>query len=440
MMKVFKMIFAISIFLLLLSGCDFTTVDKMYALPRRPDSYFDLQNAIDAAMVGREYCAPKAGDHQQIVQTADLDGDAQDEYLLFAKENSQQPLRILIFQKTQDKFALMDTISCNGTIFDQVAYAQMDDKPGFEIIVGRQLSDQVMRFVSVYTLKDGRAEQMLNTGYKAFLPADLDEDGFTELFILRPGPEENDEAIAELYGIEKGAMERSMEVSLSGIAENVKRLVFGRLQGGAPAVYVASQVGEDALVTDAYTAIDGVLTNVVVSNSSGTNVKTMRNYFIFADDMDHDGVMELPSLVDMIPISQGENDDSQKLIRWYAMDKSGNTVDKLCTYHDFLAGWYMIVDSTLAERLTVAQQGNDYDFFLWDKHYRTPIRMMTVSALTGQDRELVSESEGYVTLLKTDTVIYVANLGTAAEEYGITEDNLIGRFQLISQPWNNGET
>ena len=440
MKKIIKIIFTISIFLLLSSGCDFTTVDKMYALPKRPDSYFDLQNAIDAAMVGREYCAPKAGDHQQIVQTADLDGDGQDEYLIFAKENSQQPLRILIFRKVQDKFALMDTISCNGTAFDQVAYAQMDDMPGFEIIVGRQLSDQVMRFVSVYTLTDSRTEQMLNTGYKAFLPVDLDEDSVTELFILRPGPEENDAAIAELYGIEKGAMERSVEVSLSGIADSVKRLVFGRLQGGAPAVYVASQVGEDALVTDVYTVLDGILTNVAVSSSSGTDVKTMRNYFVFADDMDHDGVMELPSLVDMIPISQGENNDSQKLICWYAVDKTGNTVNKLCTYHDFLSGWYMIVDSTLAERLTVAQQGNDYDFFLWDKHYRTPIRIMTVSALTGQNREQIAQTAGYVTLLKTDTVIYVADLGTAAEEYGITEDNLTGRFHLISQPWNNGET
>ena len=89
--------------LLLFCGCEFRTVDEMYALPKRPDSYHDLQSAIDMAMSNLEYCAPKAGENQQTVQSADLNGDGEAEHIIFAKENAQQPLRILIFQKQSDK-------------------------------------------------------------------------------------------------------------------------------------------------------------------------------------------------------------------------------------------------------------------------------------------------------------------------------------------------
>ena len=36
--------------LFLLTGCQVRTVDQMYCLPRRPQSYNDLQAVIDAAM------------------------------------------------------------------------------------------------------------------------------------------------------------------------------------------------------------------------------------------------------------------------------------------------------------------------------------------------------------------------------------------------------
>lgn len=425
---------------MVLCGCAFRTVDEMYALPKRPDSYHDLQSVIDAAMSGLEYLSPRSGENQQSVQSADLDGDGENEYLIFAKENAQQPLRILIFKNQADTYVHLDTISCNGSAFDRVEYTQMDDKPGVEIIVGRQLNDQVLRFVSVYSMQNGQIQQLLNTGYSQYLPVDMDEDSLYELFILRSGPEEDSPGVAEVFGVKKGIMERSMEVSLSESVENVKRVVSGRLLGGKPAVYVASYVREDSLVTDIFTDIEGTLTNVVAGEHSGTGVQTIRNYYVYADDMDGDGVMELPTLVDMIPITSGETGTDQKLIRWYAVDKLGGRVDKLYTYHDFTAGWYMEVDSSWAGRLTVAQQGSDYDFFLWDKNFRTPLRIFTVSVLTGQNRDQVASGGDFLVLLRTDTAIYVADLSSAAAEYGVTKENLVSRFHLIRQPWNSGET
>ena len=168
----------------LLSGCAMRTVDQMYFPPKRSESYNNLQSVIDQAMVGKEYCAPISGENQQTVQMADLEGDGIAEYLLFAKSNSgDKPLQILIFRQQEEDYVLADTIDSNGTAFELVEYVPMDDAGGVEIVVGRQLSDQLMRSVSVYTFRAGLIEQVLNTNYTKLLTCDLDADPLKELMV-----------------------------------------------------------------------------------------------------------------------------------------------------------------------------------------------------------------------------------------------------------------
>ena len=40
---------------MLLSGCNIRTVDKLYLLPERSDAYKNLQSLINQALSGREY-------------------------------------------------------------------------------------------------------------------------------------------------------------------------------------------------------------------------------------------------------------------------------------------------------------------------------------------------------------------------------------------------
>ena len=60
---------------MLLCGCTMTTVDELYAPPKRSAEYEKLQQAIDLAMVGMEYASPLSGENRQMVQMADLNGD-----------------------------------------------------------------------------------------------------------------------------------------------------------------------------------------------------------------------------------------------------------------------------------------------------------------------------------------------------------------------------
>ena len=433
------LLFLLLAVVLILCGCSMATVDQMYCPPKRSDAYNNLQSVIDQSMAGLFYCAPSAGEHQQTVQMTDLDGDGVDEYLLYAKGEVNQPLQILIFQEKAGSYVHVDTIEHNGFAFDQVEYVQMDDRPGTEIVVGCQISDQLLRTVSVYTFANQQAEHLISVNYTKFLTVDLDTDGFAELFLLRPGPHSADNGVAELYGIEDGVIERSNEVNMSRPTDNLKRILIGKLHDKDAAVYVASTVDETALITDVFAYVGDVFTNVSFSNESGTSVSTQRNYYVYADDIDNDGVVELPFLVKTKPLAVQYGTKHHNLIRWYAMVSDGSEIVKSYTYHNFIGGWYMDLGEQWAPRLSVLQQGNNYEFYVWDEDYKRVRKVMTIFTLTGQSKESQVEESDQFVLLKTDTVIYTMKLEQAAERYGITQENAMLNFHLIQQDWKTGE-
>ena len=438
-----KRIFTILILICILmgfSGCVFKTVDEMYRLPKRSEEYNALQQVIDSAMGEMSYCAPVSGQQRQTVQMADLNGDGTQEYILFAKGNSEQPLQILIFGQNGQTYRHIDTIQCSGSVFDRVEYVQMDNRPGLEIVVGRQLSDQVLRSVSVYSFTNGAAEQLFTANYHRFLGVNLDGDANMELMILRPGLTSVDRGVVELYSIFQGQVLRSREVNMSEPIDKMKRILVGKLHGDIPAVYVASAIGESALITDVYALIDGEFTNVTFSNESGTSVKTLRNYYIYADDIDEDGITELPHLVDMRRLDQSHISNDQYIIRWYSMTTDGGEVDKICTYHDYIGGWYLELENGLAPYVFAVQQGNQCIFYLWDENYKTYLELMTIYTYTGQSRQTQGSSNGNFILVETDSSVYAASVTEEALSYGISKQSLPGDFHLIRQDWNTGET
>lgn len=431
---IFFLLFVVAI---LFTGCNMSTIDQMYCLPKRSEDYLNLQSAMESAMVGLEYHAPIAGDHQQPVQMVDLDGDENEECLVFARGSGEKPLKILIFAQVQNEYVLAGTIENNGTAFEQVQYVSFTGREGVDLIVGRQVSDQVVRPVSVYTLYQGRMEQILTTQYSRFVTTDLNQDGKSELLILRPGEAPASNGIAELFGIQDGVLERSQEVTMSEPADKIKRIMINRLGDGPAAVYVASDVKGTAIITDVFALLNGTFTNVSLSNESGTSVQTLRNYYVYADDVDEDGVLELP---DLLPMASTDDNSlaNQYLIRWYAMQSDGSEVDKAYTYHSFPGGWYLELPNEIAPLMSVVQYGNSYEFSV-----RTAdgvvTKLMTLYSFTGKEREEQAIADNRFVLFRTDSTVYAGHLEVASAAYNLTQESLIHAFHLITQDLINGE-
>ena len=423
---------------LLLTGCATQTVEEMYALPKRSKAYDKLQFAIDSAMAGLTYCAPRSGDNQQTVQSADLDGDGVEEYLVFAKSTDEKPLQVLIFKQEPDgTVRQVETISSNGQTFEQVEYVEFDDVPGCELVIGQQVSDQVLRSVAVYTFAGGSAELLLLNVYSKFITCDLNEDGFSELMVLRPGEAATERGMAVLYGSQNGQIIRSVETELSEEPSKIRRISVGRLQGGTPAVYVGSATEsaaeEDAIVTDIFALKDGEFTNISFSSEADTSVRTLRNFYVYADDIDNDGILELPSLIKMKPVTSRQAKQQQFLLRWFSLDVNGWEMDKMFTFHNYLEGWYLELSSDWASRVSVEKERDVYAFYVWDDSFQQATMLFKLYVFTGADRDKLSSGDGRFPLHRAEGVAYAASLEYGASDYGITQDQLIQAFHLLRQ-------
>lgn len=423
-----------------LSGCALHTVDEMYRLPKRSKSDSYLQSVIDQSMAELDYSAPIAGENQQTVQTVDLNGDGLVEFVVFARDSSAKNLRILIFFAQENSFTLGASIETSGYAFEQVEYVDIDDQPGLEMVVGRQVSDQILRSMSVYSFASGEPEQLITANYQKFLTCDLDQNGKKEVMLIQSGQTEADRGIAVLYSYDQGHMVRSREAEMSTPSDCVKRIMTSRLSSGEPAVYVASSVDENAIITDVFSLRRGSFANISFSNDSGTSVQTLRNYYVYADDIDGDGVLELPDLITMQPIKNSTSAEQQYLIRWYAMDIKGKEVTKLHTFHNYVGGWYLELDEDWAERISVIQTETTFWFYVWDPQFTSAELLLSLHVFTGSDREEQAVAENRFVLYRAEGAVYSAKLEGGAIAHQITQDELIPCFRLIHQAWKTGET
>ena len=436
--RIFIRLLALFVLCSLLSGC-VMTVDQMYRIPKRSERYEALQDQIDIAMGDMVYSAPVSGENRQTVQMADLDGDGVEEFILFARAAEDNPLRILIFRQEEDSSVLFQVIQSTGSAFEQVEYVDIDGKPGLEIVVGRQVSEQLQRTLSVFSFAEGEARQLLSAGYNKYLSCDLNGDGLKDLMLLRSGETEADMGHAVLYSYGNDGLQRSREAELSRQGTSIKRISAGKLHGGEEAVFVASSVEESAILTDVFTLKDGVFTNISFSTEAGNSVQTLRNYYVYAEDLNNDGMTELPFLITM-KAAMGEDTGEQHLIRWYSMDIDGREINKLYTYHNYAGGWYLQLDSQWAPRLSVVQEGSIYTFYLWDEGYMSAQVLFTIYCFTGSSREEQAVENNRFLLHRSDVTVFACERSELAQELEITQEDIINSFRLIHRDWNTGET
>ena len=248
-----------------LSGCFLEPAENLYAIPKQSSDYYELQSAIEKAMPeGAAYCPPTAGENQQAVQLADLDGDGKDEAIVYLKTSGTAPLSVCVFGKREGKYTLIARVDFSGSSFDHVEYVQIDGAAGNELVVGRQISDQVAQTLGVYALRGDALQELLTANYSEFITTDLDEDSNRDLVLLRADTEQI--GVAEYYHWKDDQLLREREASMTAAVTAVRRIITGKMCESVPAVFVASEFGEGTIVTDIFGLRSGEFTNLTLTD------------------------------------------------------------------------------------------------------------------------------------------------------------------------------
>ena len=84
-------------------------------------------------------------------------------------------------------------------------------------------------------------------------------------------------------------------------------------------MYVSTISDENAVYTDILALKEDNLIKLEYSTVQTSGVQTLRNYYVYAEDVDDDGIIEIPSLISVNPISASWQMEEQYQVRWYSI-------------------------------------------------------------------------------------------------------------------------
>lgn len=420
--------------LILLSGCFMRGTEELYCVPKRSNAYLNLQEMVETAIGEGDYCAPVSGENRQAIQQADLDGDGQDEYIVYARTGEEKPLKIFIFQSSGDHFLLRHALEGEGSSFDRVYYAQIDGAGGMELVVGRRVSDQVPQALSVYSFRSDDITELVSTNYTDYAVSDVDANDRSDLFVIRADTQQRN-AVAELYRWRDGELVRDNEADLSAPPESYKRTIIGNLSDGTPAFFVASSYDESRIITDVLALRDQVFCNITLSDESGTSTSTVRNYYVYSADIDGDGITEVPNTELLPSVSFDAQTENQYLIIWSSISPDGSRVEKLRTYHNYADGWYLTLPKSWTGNLVVSRrvQGTSmgYVFYHLKPDGKTE-RFLSIYEISGQTASDDLDIGHGVVLATWNGTSYVAFADSGGEAAALSPEELQTMFHSIT--------
>ena len=422
----------------LLAGC-LKSTEELYTLPQQSDEYYELQRAIDGVLVGGAvYSAPLGGANQQAVQLADLDADGEDEAIAFVKTTDAMPLKAYIFDKTGSGYERIAVIEGNGSSFESVEYAQIDGEPGLDVVIGWQVSDQVLKAIAAYSLRDDGLMELMSASYSAYKLTDLDQDGLNEVFLVRQDTA-GQSGVAELYSCAGGVLERAPEAQMTGSAASLRRIVTGYMDTGVPAIFVASTNEESYIITDVFAISDGVFQNIIFRDAESGSAAAVRNYYVYATDIDLDGLIELPNPVELTNVT-ADAANTYWAIQWYNLTLEGDRIHKQTTYHNISGGWFLTLqddwNSLVVFRGNPVGSTSGYVFALWPGEGELQ-ELFTIYSFSGENAASQAQSDGRFLLAQKGETVYAAALGDSSA--GLTEQMLQQMFHFIQEDWNTGE-
>ena len=417
---------------LVLCGCEFgSNVEDLYTLPKMPEEYTGLNQLLDELRTqGYEYTVPMSGQYLQSVHMVDLDGDRTVEAIaFFRKNNDEKPMKIFVYKAVEGSYELLCSVEGGGSSIDSVRYEDLNGDEQLELIVGWKMAADVQT-LAVYSIRR-EALPLMSSSYSRYTIEDIDNDGLTELFVLRG---DSSVPTMEIYTWQTNILAVGYHCTLSSSMTELSRgsIVNGTTMEGRKAVFVTGVTEQNKAVTDVLVwqsdfAGNGSVVNAAVNDSTGRSALVQPYRQLLPDDINNDGITELPA-----PESSSSQNDT--LVYWCQCSTTGYTYVISQTYHSQSNGWYFVLPDDWWDRVTITEQetmAGENQVILSVDNY--PV--VAIYTLTGENRESRANLSGRFLIRRQTGVIYAAELLEGSVMYEMDQAQLRNNFNLTVSEW-----
>ncbi|MBE6845123.1 MAG: hypothetical protein E7508_05320 [Ruminococcus sp.] len=397
--------FLITVFLpLILTGCTFSaSVETLLSPPKLDKQQQDIYNALEnytGENISLKY--PKSGDNLSAFIIEDIDGDSEDEAIVFYEKNAVKTeeglLRINILDTVDSKWRSVYDHAADGNEIEQVEVTRLGDCDRINVIVGYSLINRSEKKISIYDYSDGKLNTNLgNEPYSVFETADLNGDGSDELFIAA-AKSASKEAVAVLYHLYDSGEYKRSEVELNAAYTNYCKISCNSELSEETTVFLDAETGNGNVVTEVL-RVDNQNNLLEVFSPDTEKLETMRPSAYLSADIDDDGEVEIP--VPKFCRGYDENSDNPiYFTSWYNINDR-KPEHKYESYYSITDGYIFMIPQQWYGKVTAGADISKNEIYLCSGNDpETADNIFTVRVVSGKEKSTISEENDWI-LIRT---------------------------------------
>ncbi len=433
--KRFIRLAAVFAVLIQLCGCSFgATVDTLLVPPSLGKEQEQIYQALQYAAgkdIKLQY--PKTGDYLSAFIISDLDGDSEDEALVFYAKmgltSAENSLRLNVLDKRQDKWSSVCDVPAAGAEIERVIISPIGPDTGTQIAIGYSIMDQSDKELVVYGYQDGELVQNFTAGYSLFDIHDLDGDGMQELLVLQA--DSDSAAKAAVYVSNEEGQFRKTQLTLRSSCTGFSQVLYAVREDGSSDVYADMLTGVTNIQTEVFVFDGDTLSHVLEDESAAS--ETTRPVSCLTLDIDSDGIPEIP-VQTIFPGYEGNAADQNiRLTRWMTVE-SNQLAEKYRGYYSVSEGYAFMLPDSWRTEVTAIGDGitGDIVFYHYNGSLSEPMQeLMRIGTASDRDTRDSLLEDGYSLLHSRGNAYYFMNVCESGDSLYIPESELLSCFRFV---------
>ncbi len=364
--------------LFLFSGCslNFSFVETLMQPPVFFDEYAQLQKAFSEAVKEESVlCAPVSGEHRSAIVLQDIDGDSQEEaFIFYAAESNKFNAAMYCFEMSDGRWNAVGSYPGSGSSVYEVGFVDLDNNGVFEILVSWSLYEgNENRMLSVF-MKNGsnRLEELVSESVNIMQVLDIDGDTFSEILVVT-----SDNArsvgtnVARAFKLKDGRFSILGETKLDSSVSKYVGIQVEKSADLPTRVYIDAAKGESQMITEVIyiDAESGALCNHFYDEQTASTQKTLRNSHLRCNDVNNDGVVDIPVQIPLKGANNEENAASgfgpMNLTQWINADNGKMNSFSVVKYQlvNETAGFSVDVPPAAIGKFCVKTSSNEWQLY-----------------------------------------------------------------------------
>ncbi|MCD7804448.1 MAG: hypothetical protein LUH03_04740 [Oscillospiraceae bacterium] len=436
-----KRILAVILSCLLLTGCEAFTfsVDELLVAPSISDDQEALKQALyDNVGHTVTLAYPQSGDYRSAFVIADLDGDENDEALVFYTASSAtasgtgENVRVAVFDKDSGgDWHAMYEVAGGGSSVDNVIVTDYGDVTDIVIGYGTSVHDESA--VSIYRYENGVLRSTYDGWYTEMISADIDLCGTDEIVLFKKsGTAVSVGVIKSSDGLSYVTAERMLTSSVSAISNYVCGILYG--ETGALFIDVTDEDGY--LLTEVVYLVGDTLTCLSAMDSELLWM-TERTSGYLSMDYDNDGIIEIPTIGLFSGYSAGSS--AEYMVNWLSYSEEElEFVIEASAYYNLSDSYIFKLPSRWTNFISVIRDGDtgEITFVEYDRTADSLAdmkKLLSIISVSSRNAQTYLD-DGYTLITESDSTVYLyKGLASDDEPLLLTPDEISDNLYITTQ-------